>query len=686
MKKHITLFMLLALIFTGCVIYAGAINGQFIWDDHLLIKDNVYIKSWNHLQEIFTQDYGAGVGREYHLYRPLQILSYVVEHSLWKLDVRGYHIVNIGLHILNSLFVFFLCMLLFKDRTLAFITALLFLSHPVHTETVIYLSNRGDLLATFFILLCCILYMGFHERKSVVLYIFIPISCLAAVFSKEQGLILPFLLLIYHYAFGIKIKKGRFVSISVLLFVYVILRITLLKSFLPGASAAIGMPQRIPGFFAAITNYLRLLILPVGLHMDYGNNMYAVFHPLVLIGIGITGLAIKAAVTFRKQNPLFTFSILWFFAALLPFSNIYPLPFYMSEHYVYIPSIGFLLIVAYGVRRFLKTPGMLCRITILGLGIVVGIFGILTIRQAAYWKDPISFYERTLQYAPDSARINHNLGDIYNIKEEFDLSIGYYEKAIKLDPNQPDTYNSLGVVYQKQVKLQEAEALFRQALKINPKFIDARNNLGVIYHKQGELDKALREFKHALAINPNYTKAYLNSARIYYALGQKEKAVDCYKKALETDPSDSGIYYTLGILYHEMGQADEAIGMFKNSLRGNTQNVDAYYNLGVVYAKQEQFQEAIAMLKKAKSMDESAADICYALGSAYSKMEEIAQAIAEYEKALKINPNYAQAHNNIALLYFHNQEYTRALEHCEKALSLGGIVNLELLEALEPYR
>ena len=156
MKKISISIVLIVLI--GLAVYSNSLKGQFLWDDEGLIQYNPHIKNWGYLSKIFISNLRAGAGDSTNFYRPVQVFTYLIDYSLWKLNVIGYHMTNVLLHILVALSIYWLIQILFGDRILSLLTALFFVVHPIHTEAITYISGRADPLAALFILLCFIFY------------------------------------------------------------------------------------------------------------------------------------------------------------------------------------------------------------------------------------------------------------------------------------------------------------------------------------------------------------------------------------------------------------------------------------------------------------------------------------------------------------------------------------------------
>jgi len=202
------------IIVLGSLVYTNAISGQFIWDDEHLVQNNTMIKSWKNVPAVFAEDIGAGGGKEYNFYRPVQMLTYMADYSLWKIDPKGYHLTNIILHILAALAVYYLIYLLLADDLIAFFAAAFFTAHPIQTEGVTYISGRADSLAALFSLGAFIFYIKNRSSNRLTGYVCILLSYTLALLSKESSLILPVLVLLYHLSFKEKIEWKNFFDFS----------------------------------------------------------------------------------------------------------------------------------------------------------------------------------------------------------------------------------------------------------------------------------------------------------------------------------------------------------------------------------------------------------------------------------------------------------------------------------------
>jgi len=507
-KKHIFVYLSLTLIAFLCFFsYGNSLNGKFIWDDNFMIVNNNFIKNWQGITKILTKDIGYGVGQKVGFFRPLQLLTYMMDYSIWKLNPIGYHLTNIFLHILVGYAVFWLLNILYKNIFISLAASLFFIVCPAGVEAVAYIAGRADILATLFILLSFIFYLKYIYSHKINFYIIMLIAFIFALLSRENSLVFPLLLLSYHWIFKKRLDFKSIAPFVLVIALYSMSRIFFIQVY--PVKTTTTLFQRIPGFFYALCNYINLLIFPHDLHMEYGMKLFHFSNPIAITGIVLLSVSIAIIFMVKETNKIIAFSLTWFIVGFLPMSNLYPINAYMAEHWLYLPSIGFFSVLAYLAYLLFKKNKIVSVILVLSL---TYFYSVLTIKQNNYWQEPISFFKRTLHYAPDS----------YNV---------YINMAV--------AYTDLG-------QTKEAIAAYKQAIEIAPKKAKAYSNLGGLYAKIGNNQEAERFIKKAIELDPNYISAYLNLATIYMNTGKIEEAITAYKQVAKIEPGNAKAYYSLG--------------------------------------------------------------------------------------------------------------------------------------------
>ncbi len=546
------------IILLGALAYFNCLQGGFIWDDAGLVERNTYIRSLSGLPKIFAGNIWAGIGESSRAYRPLQIATYLVDYSIWRLNPFGYHLTNLLLHILAGITLYWLLKLIFQNELLALLSSLLFVCHPVQTEAVAYISGRADPLAAVFIFMAFGFYLKFLQTQKQTDYLLGLLSFILALLSRENALVLPVLLLAYHFAFKPKpaVKKcGAFFLIAG---IYLALRLALMNTVLSDSPVETTLIQRLPGFFAALANYARIMFLPVDLHMEYGGDLFKFFNFRVLLGMGILIFLTACILKSRKANAAVFFALIWFLATLLPASNFYPLNAYMAEHWLYLPSIGIFIIFGKWFADGYARKKTRFAALLLAAGLLAAYLG-LTINQNRYWRSELDFFKRTLKFAPGSARVYYHLGNIYCDLQDNQRGIAMYSQAIKMNPAYAEAYNNIGNVYINSGSNAEGITYCQQALKINPQLPEAYYNLGNAYYNLGENTKSIEMLKISVQLNPVYLEACNNLAAGLAQDGNLELAISYWNKCLEIDPGFTTAHFNLAKFHFMRKEYDLAI-------------------------------------------------------------------------------------------------------------------------------
>jgi len=517
----------LFVIFSSLAVYINSLSGDFIWDDIEQIVDNPVIKDIRNIPSFFTSDLwrlidNPTIGSYY--YRPFFLLSLAVDYNLWGLNPFGYHITNLVLHALASFLVYQIGRRLFLKSTPALLGSMLFAVHPVHVESVAWISGRTDPMAAVFFLLSFYFYILFRDGKGLTMLIFSLISYFFSLLSKEIGITLPLLLLVYELSFkpqsviqdkvshppltkggwgDFRDNKIRILQIAgiylVISVVYLYIRALVLGDAIGQFSASPPFEKRIYTSFGVILDYLRIMVLPVNLKLLYDVplresffNWQVIFSLLLLAAVFIATL-----LTYRKDKMVFFMSV-WFFITILPVSNIVPMkPTMMAERYLYIPSIGMCLLGGLMFYRIYRAGSSLSLSPYLNILICVPfiILSAMTFQRNKLWKDEVTFFAKMSEDAPQHAFSHQNLGDAYRKTGDMDKAITEWQTAIRLYPLHPEANNSLANIALMQGDYQEAVHRYRLALKGRPENSESHYNLAMALERLGNTEEAISHYR-----------------------------------------------------------------------------------------------------------------------------------------------------------------------------------------------
>lgn len=562
MKFPKTLFILASL---GLVVYSNAFANHFVWDDKFLIVQNKYIRSLESLPTLFKTELRVLSGDPSNFYRPLQAVSYLLDYHLWGLFAFGYHLTNFLLHLANALLLYGLGSRFFTKKEMALFVALLFLLHPVQTEAVTYLSGRADPLATFFLLAAFLLWMGGKTFFPLLFFV-------GSLLSKESALCFPLLLLWAIFCFKNRPAKSTLPFWGIALF-YLLLRSGWLN-FISVGPPPPEAPFYLRGltFFRVFSKYLGLLFFPRHLSLERHVPVATSFFEM---DVSVTVLALLGfslmLFLLRKETPSLLFALGWFFLALLPTANIYPIGVQMAEHFLYFPSIGFFLLLGGCLEKglektFLLKSGVFATFCAC---LILSPLGYRTMVRNLDWKDEITFYEKTLKDAPRNFVILNNLGTAYERMGKLDRALDLFKRAVTLNKRYHKAWNNMGVIHARQGHYVKAISCYRKAIRLKPSVAAYHHHMGEAFVAMGKEEEAIRSFERAAQLDPIYQQPHLALGKLYSRMGWYEEARTELEKALLIDPHFPGVHTDLGEVYFELGFRDLAKEELQEAIRLN---------------------------------------------------------------------------------------------------------------------
>jgi hypothetical protein len=558
---------LLLVIIVGLVVYSNTFRVPFLFDDESSVYKSVAVRDAGY----FTKASLAGI-----LSAPRTIgqLSFTLNYALGGLDVVGYHIVNLVIHVCCALLVYWFVVLLFRapyftgyfqgsvDPSfhvrgfVALFAALLFVSHPIQTQAVTYIVQRYASLATLFYLLSFVLYIKFRlSGSSKARHVFYAVSVVSAVLAmktKEIAFTLPVMITLCEFMFFRGDIKKRVFYLIPLLLTMAIIPLSLIWSHGTSAGGAAVLDRLTRGAslniispwdylntqFRVIVTYIRLLFLPINQNLDYDYPVYRTFFTApvflsFLFLLAIFGLGVYLVYRSLRDKGdkscwyrLIAFGIFWFFVTLSVESSIIPIADVINEHRLYLPSAGFFMAVMAGVMWF---EGRLGNKPLAGNAVwVVMILIVVGLSATAYarnsvWRDEVTLWEDVVKKSPQVYRANFNVGLLHAKNGRFDDAIREFQAAIRINQNYPEVYNNLGLAYLYKGDTDAALREIHTALTLEPKAGYIYESLGQVYAAQGRNEEAIRTFQTALELDPNCAEARNNLENLHKLMKGKKK-------------------------------------------------------------------------------------------------------------------------------------------------------------------
>ena len=656
----------------GLLVYAPALSGDLIWDDYYLVRENPFFRS---------PVFGAEVFRHYLFfdsfstyYRPLQNWSYMFDYWLWRGDPVGYHLTNILLHSLSGIFLFELLRQLLpglsaipgKDANrhvvwfMALLIALIWIVHPIHNAAVAYISGRADSLGSFFALLAWLLVRRAGEVRSVAGRVGLGVAAapvmLLALCSKEIALLWLALFAVHLVAFdrdsAWRVKGVALAGALGVLGAYAFLHA------LPGARVPVegGPPLPFDGRFLlmlrALGDYAGLLVWPGRLYMERALSDPAIYggvaswreHPHYEY-LSIAGLLVALGGSYlcRQRWPgrrLRCFGALWFVVAFLPISNLFPLNAEVAEHWMYLGSIGALLLVAGCVpalpRRAQMAAGAGAFLAMIALGVRTWV-------RAGDWVNGETFCLRTIADGGATPRILSTLAARYGERGDLQKQEAILRKMIARFPDFAPARINLGICLSKQGRAGEAETLLRvdkadadETSRRYPRTWPAALHLARLRHEAQHDDEALAVLAEARARFPetwelvkyeselrkaragaaaawpavaDYAAAHwwhldslVTLGRLRYSAGEPDAAIAALRAAGRLDIYNAGPLTDIVRIELERGRPEAALAQQREAMRREPEQASHYLMLGSIFEKLGRRAEADEAVRKAQTL------------------------------------------------------------------------------------
>jgi tetratricopeptide (TPR) repeat protein len=572
-KKLLLATLLVAMTLAA---YRPALDNGFIWDDDDYVLENPTLRSAEGLRRIWL-DYGATPQ-----YYPMVHTMFWVEYQLWQLDPVGYHVVNVLLHALAVVLLWRVLLLLGLPG--AWLAAAIFAVHPVHVESVAWITERKNVLSGAFYLASLLAYLGSAgltvrsaganrapaARRSSRLYGLSLLCFAGALMSKTVTGSLPaVILLVLWWKRG---RVGRAELRLLLPFFLLAIGIGLLTLQLEiqhvgavGREWDLSWVDRCLIAGRALWFYAAKLLWPAPLVFNYprwaidARDWSAYLYPVAALAVVVALWLARGRI---GRGPLV--AVLVFAGSLFPalgFFDVYPMRYsFVADHFQYLASIGLIaLFAALSVPLAGRLSGRHRVPPLAAAGVLLAVLAALTSRQLPVYRDLERLWRDTLAKNPASWLALGNLGTVVQERGELDEAIGYYRESLRIQPDQHEAHNNLGNAMRLRGELDAAIEEIRRSLAIEPDYVLAHNSLGLVHHDRGDYGEAVRSFERALTLRPDLAPAHTNLGITFAAQGQFERAIQHHREALRIAPNLPQAHTNLAAVLVERGEVDLAI-------------------------------------------------------------------------------------------------------------------------------
>jgi tetratricopeptide (TPR) repeat protein len=668
---RIVFLVSLCLIAVIIGVYNQVINFNFVgYDDELYVTKNLHVQkgiSLEGLKWAFTTFHSAN-------WHPLTWLSHMLDYELFGLNPAGHHWTNVEFHILNTLLLFFILFRMTGALWKSAFVAALFALHPLHVESVAWVSERKDVLSTFFGLLTIAAYYRYVKKSSATNYLLVFIFLCLGLMVKPILVTIPFVLLLldfwplkrFQYKSNFLLKSEtanddanrsnhRIILEKIPLFIPVAISciLTFLAQQSEGAVKhlyALALKYRVANALVSYTDYILKTIWPHKLGVFYphpGNTLpsWQIVGAALLI-VAACYWAIRAT----KKYPYIPVGLFWYLGTLVPVIGLVQVGDQaLADRYTYIPLIGIFIIVSWGVPDLFKKWHDKKIFLGISAAILLAALSWKTFFQLNSWKNGITLFEHAISVTENNYQAQNNLGTAYE-PIDLDKALFHYKAALKIKPEFAMALYNMGTICMKKGRINEAVHHYLKALHIKPDYPAALNNLGEAFVKKGNYDKAVLYFKRALRTDSKKADARMNLANVLFLQAKPDGAISQYKKILQTDSKNADVHYNLAYVLSSQNRIEEAVSQYKKALRIDPEYSKAHYNLGNILLSQGKIKEAVTHYAKTIKFKPDDVKAYNKIGIILFKQGKFKKAGAFFSKALQLDPCFSEARTNLDIV------------------------------------
>jgi tetratricopeptide (TPR) repeat protein len=692
----ICLFLALATL----AVYVRAARNDFVnYDDSDYVTENIHVNSglkWANVVWAFKSGHASN-------WHPLTWLSHIADCQVFGMRAGAMHLVSVGFHVVNTLLLFLVLRGMTGAMWRSALVAALFALHPLHVESVAWVSERKDVLSAFFFLLTIGAWARYARGKSKIqnpkskirspkiaadatrsatcadaawtgfqlpssiLYLLALLFFALGLMSKPMLVTTPFVLLLIDYwplnrlrlatlkteratALRLVLEKVPFFALSVASSV-----ITFLVQRKGGAvSTALTFGERIANALVSYARYLEKMFWPDDLAVLYPHPGHWPFWEVLACG-GLLLIVCVVVVILGRRRPYLIMGWFWFLGTMVPVIGLVQVGIQsMADRYTYVPLIGLFIMVAWGINDLLaeRLPTA-WRAAVFGLGAAMALVGCawVSARQIGFWKNSENLFQRTVRVTRNNYLAHNNLGFYFSGKGRIAEAMEQYRLSLKINPAYEDALNNLGYALAGQRKFAEAIPLYEAALRIRPKHAEVHNNLGNALSETGKIDDAIQHYLIALKQNPEHADAHNNLGIALAMKGKLDEAIDHFHAAIRYKPNYASAHSNLGNALAVQHKLDEAIKEFQESLRLKPDEAQAHNNLGNALVEQGRVEEAIGHYREALRLNpDNNPEAHYNLGLTLASKGKREEARSHFTEALRLKPDYTEAKHQIELL------------------------------------
>jgi protein O-mannosyl-transferase len=699
----------IAVICLGLVAITWIVFGQTLGFDFINYDDSSYVYqnpsisnglTWAGLKRAFTHPL---VGN----WHPLTSISLMLDAQVFGLNPGGYHFVNVLLHTIGVLLLFFALRQMTGATWRSAFVAALFAIHPLRAESVAWISERKDVLSGVFFFLALLAYVRYARKSGLGAYLVLTACFTLGLLAKAMLVTLPFLLLLLDYwplrrfavvvetAVDARARPPASVSRLILekLPLLALVGATSIATILSqeqalAAASSWLMRWRVENALVTIWIYLREMVWPVHLAVFYPHPKGSILLWVVILALFFF-LAVSVGVfLWRKKYPYLFTGWFWYVGMLVPVIGLVQVGLQAhADRYTYLPQIGIYILVTWGVADLFAVRKS--NRLILG-GLATAIIAMLMIvagRQTGYWSDPVRFWAHTLAVTENNDIAERGMGTALLKVGRIEEAITHDRAALRIHPHDPLGLTNLANALMQNKELPEAIEHYREVVRLSPNDSELRCNLAKALAQNGAPQEANEQFRAALRIRPSSSDAAYSLGNALLEQGNLDEAISYFRKAIASDPKNIGAHYNLGIALSRKGEFDQAIAEFETTIQLQPQHAGAQNNLTLALLEKGEVQGAIDHGRKALQIQPDNPELQNNLAVALLRDGQLADAVAEWRETVRLHPDKISVTITLAWILSTAPEPsirdgTRALDLALRAYQTSGGRNLMISRVL----
>jgi protein O-mannosyl-transferase len=686
-RDRLLVWLLPLLIF---IIYLNAITGEFVFDDRILIEENDIIHSLDNWKAILFEGY-----------RPIRTLVLAILYHFFQLNPVGYHLFNIAIHLMMVGVVYLLCKEVSQNKIVALFSAFIYATHPIQTDSVTYIAGIRDTLSSLFYVTGVYYFVRYLRSGRYLLFAASVGFYVIGAFTKEIVATMVFTFFFYQFIITfptdanwslknlfvnvwittVKVLRthrmvyfGLFVFFCFIVYYYLFMQHATPRVRSDGVSWYGGsMLLNYLTIPKIVMYYIKQLLWPMHLLTDYkffpivARNPY---EPMVILSIMMVSLIVVLTLYLLNRNKPAAFGIIWFFITLAPMLNILPHHEFMAEHYLYLPMVGFSLVVGIIFNTALMNAGLTKKafMVVLAFGILIGGYSIRTIMRNLDWQNSLVLAKAQLKIRPNSPRTLMEMGYLYNYMNLPHAAEEKLRQSLRLQPEYGPSLNNLSQAFLRYAEYESAIELFRLAseTKVHPA-LKSRVNLGLALLSVRRKEEGKMILGEVLSRFPDERRAAVSLAYAYLFDKNYEKAAEYVRHNLRYHPRDIESYFLLADVYRKVFTFESAAKLYDIILEIEPDNQKAIELKKVVVKNNEELRR----VKEIENNGPLSPEGYLLLANLYVQIKENELAANKLKEALSRYPEKFELWKKYTIVLLDQMKIDEALDAAKKAVTIN---------------